>query len=1098
MLRRGTTLFAPWNSDAGLIAPTLAESDGFARLAADQQSLTWSLSSPTYSKSLTIASVYQTALPRDGVGDTHPHVTSSSVIVTGDEAGDGKGLAPGNPVLTVDAPAHTIGTINTIGDQDFYSVDLVAGQTYQIGMYGYAGGPNAVANPDSYVEIYAADGTTLLGSGDGGANTPANNVNSGFDVLMTFVAPTTGTYYINARAFDQDPTNGTKGDTVGDYELFVHNATNDPNVYHPYYTDDSPLYAIDWGTRVNKVNQTAANPDGNEGPRPTGNAQGTPTYGSALDMNAILAANGKTAADIVGKNVITIYFAHAGEVITSVENPTSPGLPPVAVETSDVSQFEHDAVMTALHQFEKVADVIYLEVQDKSQADFEYASYKGTPGPGISLLGSMEPPDEPNEGLALFNSGDYRWNATDLQQGGFSFVTLIHEIGHGHGLAHPHDNGGHSGIMHGVQPEGAGVADYTTGDYHLNQSVFTMMSYEDGWQDSPYGNAPTSGGYGYLGGLMAFDIAAIQDKYGVNEDTATGNDVYIIKDVNAPGTYYTSIWDAGGTDEIKYVGARDTTIDLRPATLKYEWGGGGWVSFAYGIYGGYTIANGVTIENATSDAGNDTLTGNDVANHLSAGAGTDTLYGNGGDDILDGGTGADHMEGGTGNDVYLVDDAGDVIVENAGEGTDTIQTALASYTLPENVETLVYTGTGNFTGNGNAGNDLVTSAGGNDYLDLSQGGADVAHAGAGNDAVYFGATFGAGDVADGGDGNDTVGIRGDYTGAGKLTIAAGQLVSVETLSIMTSTGAPVGYDISWSDGNLAAGQKMTIYAGNLAAGENLSFDGSAEAHGYFVIYGGLGNDSLKGGSGSDGFYFGPGKFDHNDHIDGGGGSQNQLGLDGSYDFEAGSALGTFGGNFTNIQTIVLYAGRAGDPNAPYPNVYHIVTNEAAVDAGKTLTIYGTPVASDLVFDGSAEHDGAFRILSGTGNDTLTGGAGNDTLYGNLGADTLTGGGGNDTFLYTAVAQSAGSSVDHILDFAAGDLIDLSQIDADTTQAGDQGFSFIGANAFGHHAGELRATFDQQGNVWTIQGDVDGDGNADFTLLVTTQNNHAIVGGDFLA
>ena len=109
--------------------------------------------------------------------------------------------------------------------------------------------------------------------------------------------------------------------------------------------------------------------------------------------------------------------------------------------------------------------------------------------------------------------------------------------------------------MHGVEPEGAGVADYTTGDFDLNQGVFTMMSYEDGWQTSPYGNAPTNGGYGYLGGLMAFDIAAIQDKYGVNEDYATGNDIYTLKDVNAPGTYYSSIWDAGGTDSIVYSGA---------------------------------------------------------------------------------------------------------------------------------------------------------------------------------------------------------------------------------------------------------------------------------------------------------------------------------------------------------------------------------------------------------------------------------------------------------------------------------------------------------------------------------------------------------------
>src|SRR3712207_1896523 len=99
----------------------------------------------------------------------------------------------------------------------------------------------------------------------------------------------------------------------------------------------------------------------------------------------------------------------------------------------------------------------------------------------------------------------------------------------------------------GPVPDPTGVyPNYTLGDYQLNQGVYTMMSYQDGWQTSPYGNAKTEAGYGYLGSLMAFDIAAIQDKYGVNKDTAKGNDVYVLKNVNAAGTYYSSIWDKIG------------------------------------------------------------------------------------------------------------------------------------------------------------------------------------------------------------------------------------------------------------------------------------------------------------------------------------------------------------------------------------------------------------------------------------------------------------------------------------------------------------------------------------------------------------------------
>jgi serralysin len=563
-------------------------------------------------------------------------LTGNLIFITPDDAGNGIGLAPGNPIVSVGG-APKIGTIGTIGDQDFYKVTLEAGKTYEIDLFGQVGGKSLVPLLDSYVELYNASGT-LLASADGGASTLINTVNSGFDAILTFQASVTGTYYINARAF---------GNELGDYALSVKAVDpNGPGVYHPYYDSGSPLNAIDWGSQVNKVNQTARNPDGNEGTRstsangadPTGNAQGTPVYSSLLDIPALAAAQGK---DITGKNVITIYFAKAGDLITSIEDPTSPGLPPVMLNVRDVQSFEMTAVMTALGEFEKVADVVYLVVTNRAHADFTYTSYIGTPGPGISLLGSMSPPDEPDEGLAQFNSGDERWNSTNLAQGGFSFVTLIHEFGHGHGLAHPHDNGGHSGIMNGVEAEGAGVADYTTGDFDLNQGVFTMMSYEDGWQTSPYGNAPTDVGYGYLGGLMAFDIAAIQDKYGVNEDYAAGNDTYTLKDVNAPGTYYSSIWDGGGTDEIVYSGSRDANIDLRQATLQYEVGGGGFVSYATGIFGGFTIANGVTIENATSGSGNDTLRGNAAGNRLDGGAGADVLQGDGGADILIGGAGAD-------------------------------------------------------------------------------------------------------------------------------------------------------------------------------------------------------------------------------------------------------------------------------------------------------------------------------------------------------------------------------------------------------------------------------------------------------------------------
>ncbi|MFZ6049900.1 peroxidase family protein [Pseudomonas sp. CR3202] len=138
-------------------------------------------------------------------------------------------------------------------------------------------------------------------------------------------------------------------------------------------------------------------------------------------------------------------------------------------------------------------------------------------------------------------------------------------------------------------------------------------------------------------------------------------------------------------------------------------------------------------------SGNFTGIGNELENAIVGGAGNDTLIGKGGADV---------MAGGQGNDIYEVTEFGDIVLELAGAGTDSVSTSLSVYELGANLEGLFFGGAGNFdVGMGNALNNTIVGGAGQDAL-FGMGGDDYLVGGGGNDIFVFGAGFGHDTIAD--------------------------------------------------------------------------------------------------------------------------------------------------------------------------------------------------------------------------------------------------------------------------------------------------------------------------------------------------------------
>jgi Ca2+-binding RTX toxin-like protein/subtilisin-like proprotein convertase family protein len=491
----------------------------------------------------------------------------------------------------------------------------------------------------------------------------------------------------------------------------------------------------------------------------------------------------------------------------------------------------------------------------------------------------------------------------------------------------------------------------------------------------------------------------------------------------------------------------------------------------------YRLASEVEVLNLLGSAQNGT--GNAQDNLIIGNAGDNSLDGEAGSDTLAGGLGADSMAGGAGSDLYFVDTTTDVVTEDLGGGSDTLR-ASASYTLAtgSEVERLETTDqnaatTINLTGNafgqtiaGNAGANRLSGLGGNDALS-GNGGNDQLLGGEGNDNL------------NGGFGNDTLigGLGADVMNGGNGSDLADYSAAALAVAINLATGGTVGE---------AAGDSFISIERVVGSGHNDTLAGSGTADrlegigGNDLLIGDIGGDTLAGGDG-------------NDRLDGGADGDSLVGGDGADSFSGGdgndSMTGGLGADTLN--------GGAGYDWVDYA--------AASLAVALNLATGGTAgEASGDVFSGIERVIGSNfndtltggtlgdRLDGGRGNDALAGGAGNDALYGNDGNDTLTGGlgrdrleggAGSDVFLFGLATDSPAGLGDSIVDFGAGDLIDLSALDADSDAGnGNTSFSYAGAAAFSALAQVRVVTVSV--TQWLVEVNLVGSTAADMSITVS--------------
>ncbi|MCC6982141.1 MAG: M10 family metallopeptidase C-terminal domain-containing protein [Bauldia sp.] len=706
------------------------------------------------------------------------------------------------------------------------------------------------------------------------------------------------------------------------------------------------------------------------------------------------------------------------------------GEPGMAFEAMTPAQ--QAAIRSVLASYSAVANVKFTQVTESAttHGDLRFAETDFT-GTGWAYF----PSTRAEGGDVWLNNSRNLFESP--ARGNYANFTMYHEVGHALGLKHAHEVYGQFGAMPGDR----------------DSMEYTVMSYRS------HVGAPTSSGYvnetwGYAQSPMTYDIAALQRMYGANYSTNSGNTVYSwspttgamsINGVGqgAPGAnrILLTVWDGGGVDTYDFSNyGTNLVVDLQPgawsttSTAQLARLNANGSKLAAGNIANAFLYNGDArslIENANGGSGNDTITGNVLANVIRGNGGNDRITGGGGNDTIDAGAGLGDAVVFSGSrsqyGVALNLDTSLRITDNrpgSPDGVDVVAGAESfvfadrTYSYVElttglsvgldvnlNLPRTLNGGTGNDTLEGGGGADKLYGKGGNDTL-LGKGGNDLLDGGDGNDILEGG--LGA-DQLIGGAGTDTAryrsataGVIADLATPSRNTgEAKGDTYSAVENLIGSAFNDTLGGNASNNvlEGGAGADQLLgaggTDTASYASAANSVTADltnaanntGDAKGDVFNSIEnltGGIYADRLVGNAAVNVLAGGDG----DDVLDGKGGNDTLLGGNGDDILIGGPGRDVFDGgpgedavSFETatagvIADLTAKTGSTGDAAGET-----FVNIEALVGSSFNDTLRGNSLANTLLGNGGAD-----TLLGREGNDILSGGAGNDTLDGGAGTD----------------------------------------------------------------------------------------------------------------